>query len=90
MKPVELVMRALRNSSKRGDIVLDPFLGSGSSIIAVERAGRICYGIELDPRHVDTAILRWQRHTGNDAIHAATGKTFDALSAEKEIHHDTK
>ena len=72
MKPVELVMRALRNSSKRGDIVLDSFLGSGTSLLAAERAGRICYGMELDLRYVDTAILRWQRHSGNDAIHAVS------------------
>lgn len=88
MKPVELVMQAIRNSSERGDIVLDPFLGSGSSLIASERAGRVCYGIELDPRHVDTIIRRWQRHTGHYAIHAVTGKKFDDLALEKDVHHD--
>jgi len=87
MKPVELVMRALRNSSKRGDIVLDLFLGSGSTLIAAERAGRVCYGMELDPRHVDTAIRRWQRHTGGDALHAATGKKFSEIATERKISH---
>ncbi len=87
MKPVELVMQALRNSSQRGDIVLDPFLGSGSSLIAAERAGRLCYGLELDAVHVDTTIRRWQRHTGNEAIHAASGKTFDALALESEVRN---
>jgi DNA modification methylase len=86
MKPVELVMRALRNSSRRGDIVLDTFLGSGSSLIAAERSGRICYGIELDSRYVDVAIRRWQSHTGDQAVHATTGKTFNEVAAE--VRHD--
>jgi len=84
MKPVELVIRALRNSSRRGDIVLDPFLGSGTSLIAAERTGRTCYGLELDPKYVDILIMRWQRHTGGQAIHAASGMTFDALAARSE------
>lgn len=88
MKPVELVIRALRNSSRRGDIVLDPFLGSGTSLIAAERTGRFCYGLELDPQYVDTLIMRWQRHTGGQAIHAASGKTFDELSAMTEATDD--
>lgn len=88
MKPVELVIRALRNSSRRGDIVLDPFLGSGTSLIAAERTGRICYGLELDPQYVDTLIMRWQCHTGGQAIHAASGKTFDELSAMAEATDD--
>ena len=88
MKPIELIMRALRNSSQRGDIVLDPFLGSGSCLIAAERTGRACYGTELDLRYVDTICLRWQRHTGGDAIHAATGKKFNDIAAEKGISHD--
>lgn len=83
MKPVELVIRALRNSSRRGDIVLDPFLGSGSTLIAAERTDRICYGLELDPRYVDTIIRRWQRHTGDDAIHAVTGEKFNDIAARK-------
>jgi len=51
--------------SARGDIVLDPFLGSGSTLIAAERVGRVCCGIELEPLYVDTAIRRWQRFTGD-------------------------
>ncbi len=80
MKPVELVMKALRNSSRRGDIVLDSFLGSGTTLIAAERTGRISYGLELDPRYVDIVLRRWQQHTGDEAVHAFTGEKFnDAL-----------
>ncbi len=82
MKPVELMMRAIRNSSRRGDIVMDVFLGSGSSLIAAERTGRVCYGLELDAQYVDAAILRWQRHSGRQAVHAVTGRKFDDIAAE--------
>ena len=73
---------ALLDCSARGDLVLDAFLGSGTTLIAAERTGRRCFGIELDPIYVDTAIKRWQRHTGDHAIHAVTGKRFDDLSNE--------
>lgn len=67
MKPVELVERCLRNSSQLGQIVLDPFLGSGSTLIAAERLGRRCYGMEIDPRYVDVAVRRWEENTGRKA-----------------------
>lgn len=87
MKPVELIIRALRNSSQRGDIMLDPFLGSGSTLIAAERTGRICYGLEFDPHYVDTIIRRWQNHTGDEAVHAVTGAKFNDIAEKKgEIH----
>jgi DNA modification methylase len=86
-KPVELVMRAIRNSCERGHIILDCFMGSGSSLIAAERTGRICYGLELDPKYSDTIIRRWQLHTGDTAIHAGTRKTFNELAAEQEQKH---
>jgi len=57
--------------------VLDAFLGSGSTLIAAEKAQRICYGIELSPRYVDVAITRWQEWTGLEAIHATSGKTYN-------------
>jgi DNA modification methylase len=75
-KPVQMVADAMLDCSARGDIVLDPFLGSGTTLLAAERVGRSCYGIELDPRYVDVAIRRWQQHTGMDAIHVAAGMTF--------------
>jgi DNA modification methylase len=87
VKPVRMIADALMDCSARGDIVLDPFLGSGSTLIAAERVGRICYGIELDPRYVDTAIRRWQKYTGQQAIHAASGRTFDDIEADKQLAH---
>jgi DNA modification methylase len=81
IKPVALVADAVMDSSARGDIVLDTFLGSGSTLIAAERVGRICFGMEIDPLYVDTAILRWQRHTGDSAILARTGQRFDDIAA---------
>lgn len=62
-KPVELVERALNNSSNRGHLILDPFAGSGTTLLAAERSGRICYAVELDPGFVDVICRRWQEHT---------------------------
>jgi DNA modification methylase len=82
VKPVRLVADALLDCSARGDVVLDAFLGSGSTLIAAERTRRICYGMELDPVYVDTAIKCWQRYTGEHAIHAVSGKRFDDIAHE--------
>ena len=71
-KPVELVEAMLTNSTKPGDVVLDAFLGSGSTLIACERLGRRCYGLELDARYVDVLVGRWERFTGNTAERVAT------------------
>lgn len=76
VKPVALVADAILDASDRGDVVLDPFLGSGTTVIAAEKTGRRGYGIELDPRYVDTAIRRWQRLTGLHAIHLGSGERF--------------
>ncbi len=76
MKPVELVERFIVNSSKRGDIVLDAFGGSGSTLIACEKRGRSCRMIELDPRYVDVIIKRWQTYTGRAAVHEQSGRFF--------------
>jgi DNA modification methylase len=81
VKPVALVADAMRDCSRRGDIVLDPFMGSGTTIVAAESVGRMAYGMELDPLYVDVAIRRWQKFTGRDAILAGTGETFDELAA---------
>jgi DNA modification methylase len=86
VKPVGLIADAILDCSARGDVVLDPFLGSGSTLIAAERIGRLCYGIELDPLYVDAAIRRWQHFTGESAVHAAAGKRFDDLAAEDGLH----
>ena len=76
MKPVALVERAIRNSSKSRDIVLDPFGGSGTTMIAAERTARRARLIELDPRYVDVIVQRWEDTTGGRASHAATGSRF--------------
>ena len=83
VKPVALVADALLDCSARGDAVLDAFLGSGSTLIAAERTGRSCYGIELDAIYVDTAIKRWQRYTGDQAVHVASGRAFDDIASEE-------
>jgi DNA modification methylase len=80
VKPVPMVADALLDSSARGEIVLDSFLGSGTTLLAAERVGRICYGIEIDPLYVDVAIRRWQKHTGDHALHGITGKRFDEIA----------
>jgi DNA modification methylase len=82
VKPVALVGDAIMDCSARGDVVLDAFLGSGTTVIAAERTGRICYGIEIDPVYVDTIIRRWQAHTGDAARHGVTGETFNNVTAD--------
>jgi hypothetical protein len=72
---------AMRDCSSRGAIILDPFMGSGTTILAAERVGRRAYGLELDPRYVDTAVRRWQNFTKRDAVLERTGETFDELEA---------
>ena len=84
VKPVALVADAILDCTERGAIVLDAFLGSGTTVIAAERTGRHCYGLELDPLYVDTAIRRWQTLTGERARHAASGHNFDDLAGEAE------
>jgi hypothetical protein len=81
-KPVTMIADALLDVSRRGEIVLDPFLGSGSTLIAAETVGRICIGNEIDPVYCDVTIRRWQKQTGRDAVNAATGETF-AAAAER-------
>ena len=78
VKPTALVADVLLDASDRGEIVLDPFLGSGTTVLAAEHTGRVAYGMELEPRYVDVAIRRWQRKTGRVAVHALTNETFDA------------
>jgi hypothetical protein len=67
MKPLELIERVIENSSKPSDIVLDLFLGSGSTLIAAERTVRVCYGMELDPHYGQVALLRWEEFSGEKA-----------------------
>jgi DNA modification methylase len=83
VKPVALIGDAVMDVSCRGEIVVDSFLGSGSTLIACERTGRICYGMEIDPLYVDTIIRRWQAFTGLTARHAESGMTFNQLQGEE-------
>jgi len=76
LKPVLMIADALKDVSRRGDLVLDPFLGSGSTLIAAEETGRTCIGVELDPSYVEVAIRRWERRTGKDAVHVKSDETF--------------
>ena len=86
VKPVAMVADAILDCSARGDIVLDAFVGSGTTVIAAERTGRRCHAMELDPLYVDTAIRRWQTLTGGSARHALSGRTFDDLAREAEVN----
>jgi DNA modification methylase len=86
VKPVQMIADAILDCSSRNDILLDPFLGSGTALIAAERTGRALRGIELDPRYVDVAIRRWQRHTGRHAVHAISGDHFDEIAKRQETH----
>jgi len=79
IKPVQLIKDAILDVTNRGDIVLDGFLGSGTTLIAAERCGRKCYGIELNPKYIDITIQRWEKLTNEKAIHTATGYTFDEM-----------
>jgi len=81
MKPVELVERAIRNSSRPGDIVLDPFGGSGTTLIATEKTGRIGWLIELDPKYVDVIVRRWQDWSGQEAYRESDAAKFNDLAA---------
>ena len=85
VKPVAMVADAILDCSARGDIVLDTFLGSGTTLVAAERTGRRCHGMELDPAYVDTSVRRWQKLTGGSARHAASGRSFDDLAREAEV-----
>jgi DNA modification methylase len=85
-KPTALVADAILDVTKPNDIVLDPFLGSGTTIIAAERTGRCGYGMEIDPRYVDVIIRRWERLTEKKARHES-GRTFEEIRAERSKGH---
>jgi DNA modification methylase len=83
VKPVALVADAIRDCSKRGDLVLDPFVGSGTTVIAAEVSGRRARAIEYEGKYVDVAVRRWHAFTGKHAVHAETGRTFEAVEEER-------
>ena len=83
VKPIAMLEDALLDLSNRGDIVIDPFLGSGSTLIAAEKAKRLCRGVELDPLYVDVIARRYAAATGNAAVLAETGEGFEAVAARR-------
>ena len=89
VKPVKMVADAMLDCTARGDLVLDPFPGSGTTLVAAERVGRRCRALELDPLYVDTAVRRWQALTGDVARNAQTGRAFDEMAADATVDGDT-
>lgn len=89
VKPVALVADAIKDCTRRDDLVLDAFLGSGTTLIAAEKTGRVAYGMELDPGYVDVAVRRWQRLTDETAIHTETDQTFEELAVARNMGRDT-
>ena len=88
-KPVECMRRPIRNNSSLGEAVYDPFLGSGTTLIAAQTTGRVCLGLELDPTYVDVAVRRWQAFTGEMASLLADGRLFDAIATESPRGSDS-
>jgi DNA modification methylase len=84
-KPLELMCRPMLNNSVRGAIVYDPFLGSGTTLIAAETTDRSCFGLDIDPRYVDVIVRRWQQLTGKAAILEAEGRSFDQTAADRAV-----
>ena len=82
-KPVECMRRPMLNNSSQGQAVYEPFSGSGTTIIAAETTGRVCYAVELDPTYVDVAVLRWQAFTGQTATLAGEDRSFAEVAAER-------
>lgn len=90
IKPVRLIEEALLDCSRRKDIVLDPFLGSGSTLIACEKTQRICFGIEYAPRYVDVVLYRWRQFTGKEPVHSQSGLSYTKRITQlkkKELRH---
>lgn len=82
-KPVELMRRPILNHTKRGDAVYDPFLGSGTTLIAAQELERVCYGLEIDPKYCDVIVQRWSKFADKRATLADDGRTFETIAAER-------
>jgi DNA modification methylase len=82
-KPVELIRRPILNHTRRGELVYDPFLGSGTTLAAAELTERVCLGIELDPKYVDVVVQRWQQLTSREATLEGDGRTFEQIKTER-------
>ena len=82
-KPLELMRRPILNHTKRGELVYEPFLGSGTTLAAAELTQRVCLGIELDPKYCDVVVQRWQQLAGKEATLDGDGRTFEQIKAER-------
>jgi DNA modification methylase len=82
-KPVELIRKPILNHLRKGELVYDPFLGSGTTIAAAELTERVCCGIEIDPKYVDVIVTRWEQLTGKVAVLEGDGRTFAGIKAER-------
>ncbi|PHQ97643.1 MAG: site-specific DNA-methyltransferase [Marinosulfonomonas sp.] len=85
VKPVKLLQEVMLDVTAAGEFVLDPFLGSGSTLLAAERVKRVCLGLEISPAYVDVTIARWEKMTGKEAIHAGTGLTFREVQEHRNV-----
>jgi DNA methylase len=83
-KPIELMRRPILNHTRRGELVYEPFLGSGTTLAAAEITERVCYGVELDPKYVDVVIQRWQELTGKKATLESDGRSFDEIALGRQ------
>jgi DNA modification methylase len=90
VKPIALVADAIRDVTHQGDIVLDAFMGSGTTLLAAERTGRVGYGTEIEPRYIDVAIERWQQMTGKAATLDGDGRTWTEVAAERRLQNDAQ
>src|SRR5205814_2916012 len=84
-KPVEIMRRPLVNHGAHGTGVYDPFLGSGTVLIAAEMTQRVCYGLEIEPRYVDVIVSRWQELTGKRAVLDDDGRSFEQVETERRV-----
>jgi DNA modification methylase len=82
-KPVEFMKKSILNHTRRGELVYEPFLGSGTTLAAAESTQRVCYGMELDPKFMDVIVQRWQGMTGKKAVLDSDGRTYAEISAER-------
>jgi DNA modification methylase len=82
-KPVELMRKSILNHTQSGELVYDPFLGSGTTLAAAEVTGRVCCGMELDPKYVDVVVERWQGLSGENATLEGDGRTFEAIQKDR-------
>lgn len=79
-KPVEIMRRPILNHTRKGEACYDPFMGSGTTLIAAESSGRVCRGMEIDPHYVDVSVQRWEKFSGKPAVLDGDGRTFEQVA----------